>query len=597
MTEPLPSRALISGHSLEKKIKKRKREITKHEHSSQYRDATCKPSREQRREAKRLKKLENGKEANGSMPELGKSAPAITGSYGEEKVIAKAVRNAEKARLKAARKAKKNESSGRATKTMSPELDGKDEKKTEKESKNSPHLTSLYKENPALRLLPQSEIDNFLKTNFITISDPSSSRLRPITKFSYLPTVDSSAFASFKAPTPIQSAAWPFLLSRRDVIGVAETGSGKTLAFGVPCIRSITTSQPSKSHASAKAVVVSPTRELAVQIHTQIKQLATPASLSTVCVYGGVPKDQQRADLKTAHIVVATPGRLNDLINEGAADLSNVNYLVLDEADRMLDKGFEEEIRKIISTTPAEGRQTLMFTATWPQSVRELAATFMKQPVHISIGANNPTGELRANTKIKQLVEVVDPRDKEQRLLQILKRHQGPKNKNDRILVFCLYKKEAARVEGFLKQRGLRVSGIHGDMGQAARSASLESFKSGQCPLLVATDVAARGLDIPAVKVVVNVTFPLTVEDYVHRIGRTGRAGAEGLAITLFTEHDKAQSGALINVLKAAGQEIPEDLLKFGTTVKKKGHEAYGAFYKDVGAGEKKEATKIRFDD
>ena len=603
MTETLPSESLTNGHSLEKKNKKRKRENGKHESSSKNDDVTSKPSKEKRREAKRLKKLEKQKDTNGKVGELEKNAPEINGSHEAEEALAKATRKAEKARLKAAKKAERNESNGAST--IPEPLDGEDKitkKPRQKKSKTPPDSTSNYAEDPALTALPKSEIDDFLKTNFITINGPSSSSLRPITKFPYLPTTDSTPFAAFKAPTPIQSAAWPFLLSGRDVIGVAETGSGKTLAFGVPCIRSImrsiTTSPPSKSRAPTKAVMVSPTRELAVQIHTQIEALAAPASLKTVCVYGGVPKDQQRAALKTAHIVVATPGRLNDLINEGAADLSNVNYLVLDEADRMLDKGFEEEIRKIISTTSPEGRQTLMFTATWPPSVRELAATFMKQPVHISIGADNPTGELRANTKIKQLVEVVDPRGKEQRLLQILKQHQGPKNKNDRILVFCLYKKEAARVEGFLRQRGLRVAGIHGDMGQAARSASLESFKSGQCPLLVATDVAARGLDIPAVKVVVNVTFPLTVEDYVHRIGRTGRAGAQGLAITLFTEHDKAQSGALINVLRAAGQEIPEDLLKFGTTVKKKGHEAYGAFYKDVGAGgEKKESTKIKFDD
>lgn len=552
----------------------------------------------ERKEAKRLKKLE--KLANGHNQHLtGEKSKADLNE--EVKDAAKAARKAEKAQSKVSKEVEED------TKVEAQSIPGPAVKRSKGKTRDiskkaafSPSSEEGYQEDPFLTALPQSEIDAFLATNFITVKDPSSSTpLRPITNFTYLPrtaTPSNAPFATFDNPTPIQSAAWPFLLSGRDVIGVAETGSGKTLAFGVPCIRSITASSPSKSSSPAKAVIVSPTRELAVQIHTQIESLAKPASLSTVCVYGGVPKDQQRSALKTAHIVVATPGRLNDLINEGAADLSNVNYCVLDEADRMLDKGFEEEIRKIISTTSAKGRQTLMFTATWPPSVRELAATFMKQPVHISIGEDNPTGELRANTKIKQLVEVVDPRGKEQRLLQLLKQHQGPAKKNDRILVFCLYKKEAARIEGFLRQRGLKVAGIHGDMGQAARQASLDSFKSGSCPLLVATDVAARGLDIPAVKVVVNVTFPLTVEDYVHRIGRTGRAGAEGLAVTLFTEHDKAQSGALINVLRAANQEIPEDLLKFGTTVKKKGHEAYGAFYKDTGA-EGKKSTKIKFDD
>ena len=603
MTAVGPTEALVNGHGTEKKVKKRKREKENRDPISKDGGDTNKPSKEERREVKRLKKLEKAKNANGVKEELVEKAPISNGTHKEEEGLTKAVHKAEKDRLKAEKKAGKTKSNGfPSIKSEVPQVDLKDieEPKRSKKRKSQAVATSslIYTEDPALSALSQSDIDDFLATNFITIKDPASpTTLRPITKFSYLPSGDSSAFTAFKAPTPIQSAAWPFLLSGRDVIGVAETGSGKTLAFGVPCIRSITKSPPHKKSAPARAVIVSPTRELAAQIHEQIEQLAKPAPLSTVCVYGGVPKDAQRTALKIAHIVVATPGRLNDLINEGAADLSNVNYLVLDEADRMLDKGFEEEIRKIIGATSPKGRQTLMFTATWPPSVRDLAATFMTQPVHISIGADNPTGELRANTKIKQLVEVVDPRGKEQRLLQILRQHQGPQNKTDRILVFCLYKKEAARIEGFLRQRGLSVAGIHGDMNQTARSASLDSFKTGQCPLLVATDVAARGLDIPAVKVVVNVTFPLTVEDYVHRIGRTGRAGAEGLAITLFTEHDKAQSGALINVLRAAGQEVPEELLKFGTTVKKKGHEAYGAFYKDLGAGEKKEATKIRFDD
>lgn len=536
-------------------------------------------SKEERKEVKKLKKLLKGQEAVSTAIS---DEPTSNGLSRSDKA---AIEWVVKTRSKVEREAAKSKNTAAGS-----QLNGSD---------GTSKLSPGYVEDPTLTAISQFEIDDFLSSNFITISDPTSTNLRPITKFSHLPshtTTSSSPFTAFKTPTPIQSAAWPFLLSGRDVIGVAETGSGKTLAFGFPCIRSITSSSKTKG-SPARAVIVSPTRELAAQIHNQIETLASPAHLSTVCVYGGVPKDPQRLALKTAHIVVATPGRLNDLINEGSADLSNVNYVVLDEADRMLDKGFEEEIRKIIATTPTKGRQTLMFTATWPPSVRDLASTFMQTPVHISIGADNPTGELRANTKITQLVEVVDPRQKETRLLQLLKQHQGAgAQKNDRILVFCLYKKEAARIESFLGGRGMKVAGIHGDMSQERRTASLSAFKAGTCPLLVATDVAARGLDIPAVKAVINVTFPLTVEDYVHRIGRTGRAGAEGLAVTLFTEHDKGQSGALINVLRAAGQEIPDELLRFGTTVRKKGHEAYGAFYKDPGVGGKKEGTKIRFD-
>jgi ATP-dependent RNA helicase DBP3 len=409
------------------------------------------------------------------------------------------------------------------------------------------NLPRIYTEDTELAGLSQARIDNFVAENLISVTDSISSiqRYRPIIEFSYLPFKDyiqKAPFKAFKAPTPIQAAAWPFLLAGRDVIGIAETGSGKTMAFAVPCVHHLTSLPNDFPH--AKAVILSPTRELAIQSCEQITRFTSGAGLMAVCVYGGVPKHEQRVSLKTADIIVATPGRLNDLINEGCADLSKVSYVVLDEADRMLDKGFEDEIRKIIKTTsPLGKRQTLMFTATWPESVRSLAATFMTSPVKITIG-DNPTGDLRANTRIVQKVEVVCPRSKESRLLQLLKQYQSGIQKDDRILVFCLYKKEAARVESFIRSKGIRVAGIHGDLCQEQRTRSLDAFKNGNTPVLVATDVAARGLDIPAVKLVINCTFPLTVEDYVHRIGRTGRAGREGLAITLFTEHDKAHSGA-----------------------------------------------------
>jgi len=526
-----------------------------------------------------------------------------------EEHSAKAARKAEKAERKKLKASKTAEQDAAATTPLTAISNCvKASLETSKPPSTArPTKGSQYEEDAALTSLPQSSITVYLNENFITITDPTSTTpLRPIISFSHLTpnfSASPSPFAAFKFPTPIQSASWPFLFSGRDVIGVAETGSGKTLAFGVPCIRSLqssTSNVRSKqknqhiSTSSARAVIISPTRELAIQIHEQLYSLATPAGLSTACIYGGVPKDAQRTALATAHIIVATPGRLNDLIDEGHADLSSVHYLVLDEADRMLDTGFEDQIRNILNHTPptTSGRQTLMFTATWPPSVRALASTFTTSPVHIAIGANNPTGELRANTRIIQKVEVVAPLDKQARMLQIIKTHQ-PKG---RILAFCLYKKEATRVEAFLRARGLAVAAIHGDMPQAARLASLEAFKSGACPLLVATDVAARGLDIPEVKLVLNITFPLTAEDYVHRIGRTGRAGKEGLAITLFTVNDKGQSGALVNVLRAAGQVVPKELLDFGGTVKRREHGLYGAFAKEVGEGEPSKGTKIRFD-
>ncbi|KAL8852746.1 MAG: hypothetical protein Q9221_002376 [Calogaya cf. arnoldii] len=582
-----------------KKLRKQGREVKEQEHDVVNGETeagkvkkTRDPAKAAAKAAKRAEKAQLNAEKGPSPINVSVDEKKDESLIAEEKAKRKAARKLEKEQ----KKASKQTTIGKVeTKAISNNINGES-----KDTTSDNPMNTDYSENPDLTAISEKEIDAFLSTNFITIKDPSSQRpLRPITKFSYLPkSSHSPTFSTFSAPTAIQASAWPFILSGRDVVGVAETGSGKTLAFGIPCIRSVsTTANTKKSQNPARAVIISPTRELAVQIHTQMQSLCTPTNkIHTACVFGGVAKDPQRLALSTAHIIVATPGRLQDLMEEGSANLSEVKYLVLDEADRMLEKGFENEIRKIVATTPStsQGRQTLMFTATWPESVRELAATFMKTPVHIHIGENNADGELRANTRIEQQVEVVDPRDKETRMLQIIKKYQSGKAKNDRILVFCLYKKEATRVEGFLRSRGLSVAGIHGDLSQERRMAALEGFKSGACPLLVATDVAARGLDIPAVKLVLNVTFPLTVEDYVHRIGRTGRAGALGLAITLFTEHDKAQSGALINVLKAAGQLVPDELLKFGTTVKKKGHEAYGAFYKDT--GDAKTATKIRFD-
>ncbi|KAI9762550.1 MAG: RNA-dependent ATPase [Chaenotheca gracillima] len=616
---------LRSNGATAKKLRKEKSLKTQDDRPSN--SATPEPSaneisKEERKEKKRLKKLKKLAKAHIATDQNDVASDGTTEASNAQDAKLEDVKDAqkaEKAELKALKRAKKQaKGEARESAVSSPSVAAIDEGPALKHgptslpsngngtSTNGSSFAEAYQEDSRLTELPENDINAFKATHAIAVDDPLSSThvLRPITSFEYLPEASSSYqqhFKGFTSPTPIQAAAWPFAYAGRDVIGIAETGSGKTLAFALPCIRNI--SQLKEKHgrkggSGVRAVIVSPTRELALQIHEQIEKFAASAGLGVVCIYGGVSKDDQRAKLNTASIIVATPGRLNDFINEGSADLSRVGYVVLDEADRMLDKGFEEEIRKILTTMPTYPKpQTLMFTATWPPSIRALAATFLSRPAHISIGANNPTNDLRANVRIVQKVEVVDPRGKEQRLLQLLKQYQSGAQKDDRILVFCLYKKEATRVEGFLKSRwGPNVAGIHGDLGQAQRTASLAAFKSGKVTVLVATDVAARGLDIPAVKAVINVTFPLTVEDYVHRIGRTGRAGKEGLAITLFTEHDKAQSGALINVLKAANQPVPDELLKFGTTVKKKSHDAYGAFYKDTGDSGKS-AKKIKFDD
>ncbi|KAK3942803.1 ATP-dependent RNA helicase dbp-3 [Diplogelasinospora grovesii] len=576
-----------------------------------------KDKKDKKKKEKKEKKTEETKEdpeqqETTETPEAEAEAPVET----EPKPEKKSKKDKKDKKEKKEKKSKRTEETNGAASTEVSEPEPASDGTAEPKANGASYS---YKQTAALSSVPQPEIDAFLKKQEITITDPSDSKLRPILQFTHLPEsklLSKNPFKDFSAPTPIQSASWPFALSGRDVIGVAETGSGKTIAFALPLIEALASSPRPKAHskhdrtARARAVVVSPTRELAMQTHAAISTLASLVGLSAVCLFGGASKDDQRNLLRRnngADIIVATPGRLKDFLSEGSVSLGDVMFAVLDEADRMLDKGFEEDIKLILGDCPQrEKRQTMMFTATWPTSVRGLAEGFMVTPVKVTVGGRTRAGgedgegngsgviELQANSRIEQKVEVVDPRGKEQRLLELLKEAQRGSAKNDRILVFCLYKKEATRVEQFLEKRGLKVCSIHGDLRQDQRTRSLEAFKSGSTSVLVATDVAARGLDIPEVKLVINVTFPLTIEDYVHRIGRTGRAGKDGKAITLFTEYDKAHSGSLVNILKAANQPVPEELLKFGTTVKKKQHDQYGAFYKDVDMSKK--GKKITFD-
>jgi ATP-dependent RNA helicase DBP3 len=439
----------------------------------------------------------------------------------------------------------------------------------------------------------------------VTVTDPNGKQWAPLPTFAALAAVApaelSPAWATFKAPTPIQANAWPVLFGGRDLIGIASTGSGKTLAFCLPGFsRILAAARAGGAGAGAGAgprrvsmLVLSPTRELAMQSAAVADAVGAAARVRSVCVYGGVSKEVQAQALRganTAQVVVATPGRLLDLVQDKACDLGGVTYLVLDEADRMLDMGFERDIRAIIALLPRAGtRQTAMFSATWPPAIQKIAEEHLHRAVKVVIGS----AELSATKTVTQLVDVVEPADKDRTLLRLLSQYHS--SRKNRVIVFCLYKKEAARMETFLQQRGWPCCAIHGDMTQDARTRAFNSFRDGQVPLLVATDVAARGLDIPQVEYVINLTFPLTIEDYVHRIGRTGRAGARGISHTLFTSLDKAHAGELVNVLREAGAEVPEALLRFGTHVKKKEHPVYGAHYRAMD-GPAKEPTRMTFD-
>ncbi|RSH77389.1 RNA-dependent ATPase [Apiotrichum porosum] len=402
----------------------------------------------------------------------------------------------------------------------------------------------------------------------------------------------------FPKPTPIQAVSWPALLAKRDVVGIAETGSGKTLSFGVPGVNHIASlpAPGKKGKGKLAMLVLAPTRELAQQSFDTLVKLGKECGVAAVALFGGMPKGDQIRQINTegVRIVVGTPGRTLDLADSGDLDLSSVSYLVLDEADRMLDAGFENDIRRIIAHCPKHegGRQTVMFSATWPESVRRLASTFLTNPVKVTVGSD----ELSANKRITQVVEVLDTgRDKDPRLAYHLRTHLKAAP-GSRVLVFGLYKKEAQRLEQTIRRSGHKVGALHGDMNQNDRFKALEAFKDGSVNVLVATDVAARGLDIPDVQLVINVTFPLTTEDFVHRCGRTGRAGKTGRAVTFFTgeAHERALAGEFMRVLRDAGAEVPKEMDRFPNTIKKKEHGAYGSFYRETTNAPA--ATKITFD-
>ncbi|KAM0851963.1 hypothetical protein ACQ4PT_052090 [Festuca glaucescens] len=357
--------------------------------------------------------------------------------------------------------------------------------------------------------------------------------------------------AGFSAPSPIQAQSWPISLKGRDIVAVAKTGSGKTLGYLLPGFI-LCKSLRNNSRDGPTVLVLSPTRELATQIQDEAIKFGRSSRISSTCLYGGAPKGPQIRDLERGvDIVVATPGRLNDILEMGKVSLRQVAYLVLDEADRMLDMGFEPQIRKIVKQVQPK-RQTLMFTATWPKEVRRIASDLLTNPIQVNIGN---TDELVANKSITQHVEVTTSMEKQRRLEQIL-RSQEPGSK---VIIFCSTKRMCDTLSRNLS-RQYRASAIHGDKSQAERDSVLSEFRSGRCPVLVATDVAARGLDVKDIRVVVNYDFPTGVEDYVHRIGRTGRAGATGIAYTFFCDNDAKYASDLVKILEGANQTVSQQL-------------------------------------
>ncbi len=322
----------------------------------------------------------------------------------------------------------------------------------------------------------------------------------------------------FITPTPIQQQVIPGALEGKDVVGIAQTGTGKTLAFGIPMIQRIAASKH-------QGLILVPTRELAIQVEDALRQIGAPLGLRTVVIIGGTSQHPQVNALKrNPHIVIATPGRLVDLMNQGIYKLDRVKNITLDEADRMLDVGFLPEIKRILKTMPKD-RQTMLFSATMPNSISSLASEFMKIPLRIEIAPQGTSAE-----NIKQQVFII-PKNNKTRLMDSLLQQY----KEDKFLIFSRTKHGAKRIARDIRNMGHTATEIHSNRTQAQRKKALDGFTSGKFRIMVATDIASRGIDVKDIGVVLNFDLPENSEDYVHRIGRTGRAGKHGKAISFVT--------------------------------------------------------------
>ncbi|KAI1503513.1 DEAD-domain-containing protein [Biscogniauxia marginata] len=370
--------------------------------------------------------------------------------------------------------------------------------------------------------------------------------------------------AHYKVPTPVQKYSIPIVMGGRDLMACAQTGSGKTGGFLFPILSQAFLTGPSATPVSAPgggygrqrkayptSLILAPTRELVSQIYDESRKFAYRSWVRPCVVYGGADIGSQLRQIERGcDLLVATPGRLVDLIERGRISLQNIKYLVLDEADRMLDMGFEPQIRRIVEGEDMPGvtnRQTLMFSATFPRDIQMLARDFLKDYVFLSVGRVGSTSE-----NITQKVEYVEDVDKRSVLLDILHTHGGGLT-----LIFVETKRMADSLSDFLINQNFPATSIHGDRTQRERERALEMFRNGRCPILVATAVAARGLDIPNVTHVVNYDLPTDIDDYVHRIGRTGRAGNTGHSTAFFNRGNRGVVRDLIELLKEANQEVP----------------------------------------
>jgi len=423
------------------------------------------------------------------------------------------------------------------------------------------------KESPAMKTSQRIQVFRINDTT-IEVKGLQGEPLTPISEFKDLPLAQpllaNIEMSNYLTPTVVQKYSIPIISRGYDLMSCAQTGSGKTAAFLLPIINQLAKSpvyRASRHQARPCALILAPTRELALQIYEEACKFSFNCHLRLCVVYGGESIHAQINDLNNAdcHILVATPGRLKDLHRRGKVSFARLKFLVLDEADRMLDMGFEPQIRELLCSgdMPASSlRQTLMFSATFPVRIRALAGEFLREYVSLSVGRVGS-----ASGTIRQRVEWVSESEKPMYLIDVLS--IVPEELK---LVFVETKKRAGLLEALLREKGFGAVGIHGDKSQWERGQALRAFREGSCPVLVATSVVARGLDVSNIGFVVNYDLPVDLDDYVHRIGRTGRAGNVGEAVSFFSEKDFRLGPGLCELFKETGQEIPEFLKKYGIT-------------------------------
>lgn len=427
-----------------------------------------------------------------------------------------------------------------------------------------PFQKNFYKEHPKAKNRPPHEVERYRARHQITVKGPAPNPIESFDEAYFLDYCMSEIKKQgYEEPTPIQAQGWPIAMSGHNLVGIAKTGSGKTLAYILPAIVHIKNQASLQRGDGPIALVLAPTRELAQQIQQVATDFGSSCYIQNTCVFGGAPKVRQEKDLERGcEIVIATPGRLIDFLSTGVTNMRRCTYLVLDEADRMLDMGFEPQIRKILGQIRPD-RQILMWSATWPREVQKLAEDFLGNYIQINIGSL----ELSANHNIRQIIQVCNESEKELKLKELLCDIYDQSETPGKIIIFVQTKRRVDKISRFIRSFGVDVGSIHGDKSQNERDHVLREFRLGRVNILVATDVAARGLDVDGIKYVINLDYPQSSEDYIHRIGRTGRSHSTGTSYAFFTKKNIKQSRALLEVLKEANQYINPELEHLARTM------------------------------